>query len=275
MDDAASAGIRIVIRRDTPFLPTGKVPLRPIYGSLLFPAPPVDPRNHLGGEKFFTMAIRSSLLRRARLGIAVAARRPIAVCFAAAGTLLVGTGIIVAAPGGASADVAAAAAYQPDVASLLDTRSPGGRRYGWLVNTKHDRYADDPVERVLSSVRRRSAAAVDGSPLVGDPVMGAVLIPDATGLYDAPPVNDGAAAIGPVGGSPIGGVIGGGLVGGGGTGGGDNGGGGGVTDPNPTPTPVTPVTPVPEAATWAMMLLGFALLGLAVRRRGSALALSR
>lgn len=217
------------------------------------------------------MAIRSILLRHVKSVAETAVGRPFAACFVAAGTMLVSTGIIVAMPGGASVigtSAAAAAAYRPDVESLLDTRSPGGRRYGWLVDTKHDRYVEGPVERVLSSVRRRPTAAVGGTPLLGDPVVGAFLIPDATGPYDAPFIDSGATVAG-TGGPPVGGVIGGSLVGGGGTGGGGNdGGGGGVTDPTPTPTPVAPV---PEAATWAMMLLGFALLGSAVRRRGTAL----
>ena len=38
-------------------------------------------------------------------------------------------------------------------------------------------------------------------------------------------------------------------------------------DPTPAPDPVPPVGAVPEPATWAMMILGFGLVGLAMRRR--------
>lgn len=59
-------------------------------------------------------------------------------------------------------------------------------------------------------------------------------------------------------------VLGPGIVGGGG--------GGGIIattpTPEPTPAPTSPVetTPVPEPAPWAMMILGFAAVGLGVRR---------
>ena len=44
-----------------------------------------------------------------------------------------------------------------------------------------------------------------------------------------------------------------------------------ITPPDTPVTPVVPVTPVtpgvPEPATWAMMLLGFAMIGSAVARK--------
>jgi hypothetical protein len=51
------------------------------------------------------------------------------------------------------------------------------------------------------------------------------------------------------------------------------GGGGGFSPPVTLATPevpAPPVTPVPEPASWALMLLGFALIGRMLKRRGAA-----
>lgn len=221
------------------------------------------------------MAIRFLLSRYLRRLLDLVVGRPIAACLGLAGGVLVGTGILVTMAGtiGTSpADAAATAAYRPDVESLLDTRSPGGRRYGWLLGTKPDRVANGPVERVLSSVRERPAAAPE-APGVAVP-LGALgtpfgIAPDAvpTALSDLAPL--GSAGPGLSGGAPIvGGVLPGvGGGGGGGTGGGDN---------PVTTTPDAPASPVPEPSVWAMLILGLALVGgvwrRAPRARGSALA---
>ena len=74
------------------------------------------------------------------------------------------------------------------------------------------------------------------------------------------------------GGSPGFGFIGGGGYGGGYIGGG--GGGGTITPPDTNLPPITtiPVTPVPEPATWAMMLIGFGMVGYFLRRNKVAFA---
>jgi hypothetical protein len=71
---------------------------------------------------------------------------------------------------------------------------------------------------------------------------------------------------------PGGGGPGGGGGGPGGGGGGPGGGGGGPPPPPPPPPPPTPTpfSAVPEPGTWAMMLLGFGMIGLTLRRRRAA-----
>ena len=164
------------------------------------------------------------------------------------------------------------------VADLFAGRSPGERAEGTLANLKHRRLAG-LHERALPKVRRPGAA----SPLAG--IVGAtpvvppaeVLPPPAAPLYNVVAGGPGApVAAPPPGGGP---VIFPAIPP-------PPGGGGGVIFPPPvTPPPVTPppVTPpitppvvipppptgsVPEPSTWAMMLLGFAMIGRAVRGRG-------
>jgi len=154
----------------------------------------------------------------------------------------------------------AALAVLPDPLSIMTARSPGERGHGAMFNvkqTKRPRQVANlrprgPRERVLSTVRERSPSGiVPGGDL---PIVPAGFVPDL-----APVTPD---ALGPLG-----------------LGGGDSfgpppvfptGPGGnipGVPGPTPTPTPVTPGPAVPEPATWAMMTLGFAITGLAIRRR--------
>jgi hypothetical protein len=154
------------------------------------------------------------------------------------------------------------------VAAMLDKRSPGERTSGALASLKHKRQAV-VHERALAKVRRPGPLAN----LVGTPLIPPVTPPPAlpTPLYNlvagGPPVLVPPAAIVP-GGPP--------------NGGGPpiftaisppGGGGGGVIVPPPvlTSTPVVPEVPVtsavPEPTTWAMMLVGLALIGRALRRR--------
>lgn len=183
------------------------------------------------------------------------------------------------------------------VAALLAGRSPGERAEGALANLKHKR---QPIlhQRALAKVRRpagqrplgtgavpplSSAPFAQAAPAAVSPLYNAVAAAPATLIPAAgqPPVG------GPGGGSVFPSIS-------------PPGGGGGVIFPpvvipsapdTPIPPvivppvivppivvppvivpPVTPsVSPVPEPATWAMMLIGFVLIGWITRReRGSA-----
>lgn len=145
------------------------------------------------------------------------------------------------------------------VAAMLAERSPGARPEGALVNLKHKRQAVLP-EHV--------APAIPAPPTAYEALASPPPLPPIAPLPEAPLYT--TVAGGPVapvtsgtpGGPPILSEIP--LPGGGG-------GGGGFTPPiipAVTPTvPVTPAAPVPEPATWTMMLLGFALIGRALRSR--------
>jgi hypothetical protein len=137
-------------------------------------------------------------------------------------------------------------------------RSPGRRGSGALLSTKPERksaLADAPHERVLSTVRQREPAS--GVPPVADnsapgnpifdtapdmPAEGGILPGDTGGVVpgDSGPPSDqmiGASAFPPP--YDFFGVPGAGSV-----------------------------SAVPEPGTWAMMILGFAAVGMALRRRG-------
>lgn len=173
----------------------------------------------------------------------------------------------VALPGLASAQ---------QVMSLLDARSPGERTKGELSKTKVERLASPraralgkvfppqptPTERLAQVIVPNPPApiveAIPPVPPAVPPALGEVISP--SGLIASAPLALGSALLG--------GSFGGGLVGpppGGG------GGGGGITPPptGTTPPPVDTVAPaVPEPGTWLMMLLGFGMIGSAMRGRG-------
>ncbi len=144
------------------------------------------------------------------------------------------------------------------VAAMLSDRSPGQRAEGALASLKHKR---QPAlhERALPKVRQPLSPL---AAIVGPPPVPPVEALPTTPLYSmvaGPPVALPPVSIIPASSSP------------GGPPGSDippPGGGGGIVVPPGTPTvPVTPVTPaVPEPNSWAMMLVGFALIGWAVRR---------
>lgn len=168
----------------------------------------------------------------------------------------------------------AIAAMLRDPLSVLRQRSPGGRAAGALLQTKsrlsqHDQSTGSgiPEERVLTTVRSRPGAALLGTPEI--PVASA----DVGDLF-GPAAGAGPAAVVP-GAVPItlpggpgggGGLIVGGLPSGGATGGGGGGGGIAVTPPPIDVVPTVPVAGVPEPATWISMIIGFALVGAALRR---------
>ena len=157
------------------------------------------------------------------------------------------------------------------VASLFGSRSPGERAAGLQANLKHKRQAA-LHQRALPKIRRPVnplagiVGAVPTPPLVEAPLIAQPL----DKVLNAPP---GPLAISP----PVTGV--------GGGGGGfpgvfiPGGGGGGIIIPPPAVNPpvTPPVTPpvvippttsgVPEPSAWAMMLLGFLLMGGAIRQQ--------
>ncbi|MES2327716.1 MAG: PEPxxWA-CTERM sorting domain-containing protein [Pseudomonadota bacterium] len=148
------------------------------------------------------------------------------------------------------------------VAAMLAERSPGQRPEGALAQLKHKRAAA-LHERALPKVRGPAPTAYEA---LAGPVATPPLAPQVQGpLYTA--VAGGPTTIVP----PTGGASGGPPIlsdipppGGG---------GGGFTPPPITTQevpPVTPTSPVPEPASWAMMILGFALLGRALSRRTAA-----
>jgi len=150
------------------------------------------------------------------------------------------------------------------VAAMLAERSPGQRPEGALAQLKHKRAAM-LHERALPKVRGPAPSVYEA--LAGPPPSPPVAPPPEAPLFAA--VAGGPTPIVPPAGSPPGGppilsAI------------PPPGGGGGsftppvvTTSAVPSDTP-TPTAPLPEPATWAMMILGFALMGRALRRAGAA-----
>lgn len=150
------------------------------------------------------------------------------------------------------------------VAAMLADRSPGERPAGALASLKQKR---QPAlhERALPKVRQPVSPLAG---IVGTPAVPPVEMPAATPLYSmvaSPPVTQALIPGVSAGGGTLPGQV------------SPPGGSGGVVAPPETPVvptmPVTPVTPaVPEPNTWAMMLVGFGLLGWAIRRDKRAVA---
>jgi PEP-CTERM motif len=145
------------------------------------------------------------------------------------------------------------------LADLLDQRSPGARTEGELTKTKHaralakQRMAGGPkahqpvappprvnmpdIAQLLESPPPLAPVSLD-QPLP----LTAISSPPPLAAIIAPPPGGGGVVIPP------------------------GGGGGPVTFPTELPRePVIPPSAVPEPATWAMMLLGFGLIGWRVR----------
>ena len=145
------------------------------------------------------------------------------------------------------------------VASMIAGRSPGERAAGELASLKHKRL---PAlhERALPKIRRAPPVSPLASIVAPPPVPPAVVPPVAGPLYNAvtasPPVTSTLAQAPPtffpaMAPPPGGGFIVPPVV-------------TQVTPPGPPGAPTPP--PVPEPASWAMMLIGFAFVGWKVRR---------
>jgi hypothetical protein len=152
------------------------------------------------------------------------------------------------------------------VVAMLAERSPGARPEGALVSLKHKRQVV-LHERALPKIRGPYAPPTAYEALASPPLGPPIAPPPQAPLYSM--VAGGPTAIPPINGAAPGGppVL------------SDipspGGGGGGVFSPPIVTTvtpevPITPAAPVPEPASWAMMLLGFALIGGALRRRRAA-----
>ena len=186
-------------------------------------------------------------------------RRPLIFASGAGVALALTTAFSVATFSGV--DIAGAAVARAEsIADLLAKRSPGTRTEAHLNKTKHKRF------RVLAE---REAAPEVPAPLLAMappatlPEVALPAIPEFVTLAQSAPAFP--AIFAPI---PIGGIF---APGGGGTlpGGGPGG------PPQQPPPPGPPQTPpaVPEPASWAMMILGFGLIGLTTRRqRRSSLA---
>jgi len=171
--------------------------------------------------------------------------------------------------GGESPAIAAIGDTIDDPLSLMADRSPGARPEGALFATKGGPVVRDAVDSVLPRVRERDPELTSASvpPVPADEV--AMLVPDpvvfanppAEAAPDAPPSSPTWGPF-PNGGGTPGYLV---PIGGGGGGGGTPPGPGPVDPVDPTP-PVVPA--VPEPSTWAMMILGFFLLGATLRARG-------
>jgi hypothetical protein len=189
------------------------------------------------------------------------------VRIALTGTLVAGGALAISFGGVTSTTIASALR---DPMSILGDRSPGARGGGSLADgklgaVKLANIGADPVgattpggptQRVLSGARPSSQPIITGA---SGP---------APGLVGSVPTSFANPGGGVAGGAiPGGGVVPGTPPGGGGGGiffppGTGGGGGGGGVVPNP-PT----IVPVPEPATWAMMILGFGMIGAMMRRR--------
>jgi hypothetical protein len=165
--------------------------------------------------------------------------------------------------------------------SMLSQRSPGTRTTAVLTKAKDKKLAAQPSARALGKIRRPEFPAaflqalvpgtdyskVEAPVVLHNSFVGAPL-PQLALLSEAPSVVGGGSS--PPGfGAPGGGIS---VT----TPGGGGGGGGGGSPPEgslpitaPTVVVPTPVPAVPEPGTWAMMLLGFALLGRSLRKRAS------
>ena len=199
----------------------------------------------------------------------------------AVASLAISAGLAGAAffPGPQGGSALAAAIRDP--MAMFAARSPGQRPEGALARTKKRLAststapppgAASPTERVLSTGRTRPAPIAGDDPVLAGSGPAVVLGNGPPIVGDAGPVI-GGGALGPAlpaFGSAV--PIGIGSPGGGGVGGVGGGGGGGPTTgtPNPgAPAPLPEVTtPVPEPTSWLSMIVGMAMIGLALRRRG-------
>ena len=148
------------------------------------------------------------------------------------------------------------------VAAMLAERSPGERPEGALANLKHGKFSM-LADRETPQVPVQPPTAYET--LVGPPPTPSVAVPPEApilGALGATPPIPVTPTTNRGGGPPFLSTIP--LPGGAG------GGGGGFTPPTIAATPnvpTVPVAPVPEPASWAMMILGFAMMARMMRRR--------
>lgn len=215
--------------------------------------------------------IRAALASRRGLAalvlLAVAAAIAVGILYRAGNLGLGGSG----APGSRMANAIGAKIGQgfnrlETVAGMLAGRSPGERAEGALASLKHKRVAI-LHERALPKIRRSAAAPRNAlanivappagttpiAPVTAAPLFNTVTPPPptvATALAEAPPTI--FPAMSPPGGGFIVPPI--------------------VTQVTPPVTPsVPPQSPppaVPEPRSWAMLLIGFVMIGMTIRRGG-------
>jgi hypothetical protein len=164
-----------------------------------------------------------------------------------------------------SGGMAAVAEVFKDPLSLFADRSPGSRPEGALLATKRAKAKTEPVEMVLSEDRTRPPLAPEDAtpesapapalyPLAPEPLD--LLLPEEPLLaLPGDPIFGGGTPGGliPIGDLPFGSP-------------GSPGGGGGCCSPGTPTTPTDPLIPaVPEPATWAMLILGFFMVGGSLR----------
>src|SRR5258708_26698514 len=193
---------------------------------------------------------RASMRWRRRRNIAIAVC--LSVALSGGGTLAIG--------GLTGNDMVEAAVTQAkSLAQLLDQRSPGDRTQAQLTKTKRARAL---AKQALPHSREHLLASPPLAPKNNLPGLAELLAgPGPVALVDAVrPFPELAISSPPALGMIVGPPPGSGISP-------PGGGGGGVPLVTPPqPGEIVPTSPLPEPGTWAMMLLGFALLGWRVRR---------
>jgi len=147
------------------------------------------------------------------------------------------------------------------VAAMLAERSPGARPEGALANLKHTLQAAHH-ERALPKIRSPYGPPTAYEALAAPPPPAPIAPLPQAPLFAT--IAGGPPVVPPGGGGTSGPPILSNIPG--------PGGGGGFSPPVTLATPQTPtpIEAVPEPASWVMMLLGFALMGRALRRRRAA-----
>lgn len=199
-------------------------------------------------------SVRAAMRRRRRRNIALTA-------FLSAA--LAGAGIL--AVGGVTGNdmVHAAVSHARSLAELLDQRSPGDRTEAQLTKTKYERAL--AKQRLAPRSRERlpvsSASPVKNDiPQLAELLAGPGPIALVEEVHPFPEIaTSSPPSLGLIVGSPPSTVV------------TPPGGGGEVPQVTPPFTrELVPTSPLPEPGTWAMMLLGFALIGWRARRERSA-----
>lgn len=157
--------------------------------------------------------------------------------------------------------VEAAVTKAQSIADLIAHRSPGARTEGQLTKTKHARVL--AKQHIAPTMHALPATAVK-LPQTAQVFEGTPLVPASVDLEKPVPLAELAAPP-----PTLGGII----VPGSGS---PPGGSPPATFPGPEPKqPITPPSAVPEPDTWALMLLGFGLVGWRVRQAKRAKTVAR